>query len=256
MIVGAVFSNSLAMAAEKPINHEAKFTVYFSGIPVGVAVFDLLLKGKQYQLAISGKTIGLTKLLSNGKGSVRSAGIVHGSNVQSDVQRLNYKDSKKKISSLLVFKNKNLVSEKITPKPKVHSDTVPVYEADKIGVIDPASGIILPVTSQNIGNGREICNRTLAIYDGGARYDIRLRYKRKEKRSIKGFKGEVFVCQLRWIPVAGHRPKKNVKYMANNKGIEVSYAQLKNEAIYMPIKFTVPTKYGTVVAKATKFTTQ
>jgi hypothetical protein len=99
-----------------------------------------------------------------------------------------------------------------------------------------------------------VCNRTFNLYDGDARYDVALKYKSTRQIETEGYKGTAFVCQLRYIPISGHRRnEKNVEYMADNKDMEVWLAPVSGTPLFTPIRFDVPTWVGTVVAYPTYF---
>lgn len=59
------------------------------------------------------------------------------------------------------------------------------------------------------------CNRTLPIFDGAARYDIKLSYSGTRQVALDGCNGSVVVCQARYVPIAGHRAlRPSTKFMA------------------------------------------
>lgn len=63
---------------------------------------------------------------------------------------------------------------------------------------------------------KEACRRTLPIFDGHQRYDLKLAFKRMDKAAVeKGYAGPVVVCSLRYEPIAGHSASNAlVKYVA------------------------------------------
>ena len=63
----------------------------------------------------------------------------------------------------------------------------------------------------------QACPRTLAIFDGRMRYDLKLAFKRLDQvKSEKGYQGPVVVCAVYFAPVAGHIPDRAaLKYLAD-----------------------------------------
>ena len=54
-----------------------------------------------------------------------------------------------------------------------------------------------------------MCRRTLPIFDGHQRFDLKLEFKRMDKVTAdKGYAGPVVVCSLRYEPIVGHSPSK------------------------------------------------
>jgi Protein of unknown function (DUF3108) len=49
------------------------------------------------------------------------------------------------------------------------------------------------------------CRRTLPIFDGHQRYDLKLAFKHMDKVTAeKGYAGPVVVCSVSYEPIAGH----------------------------------------------------
>ena len=108
------------------------------------------------------------------------------------------------------------VKEFVADPPTAQSpDRVPLTEAHRRGVSDPMTAALMRVP----GNGDifvpQACQRTLSIFDGRMRYDLRLAFKRLEQvKSDKGYQGNVVVCAVLFSPIAGHIPDRAaIKYL-------------------------------------------
>jgi hypothetical protein len=102
--------------------------------------------------------------------------------------------------------------------------------------------------------GPAACNRTIPVFDGYARFDVKLAYAGQRIMKLRGYEGPVSVCAARYIPVAGHRPgTKGVVFMQNNKQLEVWLAPLEGARVELPLRISVATMVGTTVVQATNF---
>jgi len=60
---------------------------------------------------------------------------------------------------------------------------VPLTEAHRTGVIDPITALVIRVPGSGDPAVPEACERTLAIFDGQTRYDLKPGFKRPENVS-------------------------------------------------------------------------
>jgi hypothetical protein len=125
-----------------------------------------------------------------------------------------------------------------------------------MSVIDPASSIVVRLSATEAANPKNACNRTIPIYDGDTRFDIALTYKFTKTVSTDGYNGDAYVCQLRYVPVSGHKTKqRNIEYMSGNRDMEIWLAPIGGTGIFSIIRVEVPTWVGTVTAVPTFFGT-
>ncbi len=201
---------SLNSASSESFDHQTRFTVKFSGVTVGKAVFNIQFDDDSYSLKGSGKTSGLVEWVSPSTGTVESAG----SMIENQLKPLSHKvsvlEKKKKPESIaLAFAEEKVVDVKIQSKKKRKVRAAPKYvpiEAQHlIAVLDPASTLILPLNGTDARDGRKVCNQRFPVFDGETRYDIKLSYKSTKPVETSGYNGHAYVCQMRYIPVAGHK---------------------------------------------------
>ncbi len=245
----ALYGTVQAQAAES-IHHEMKLILSMAGIPVGKLAFDIKIGDGKYNISGFAKTYGASKLFSKAKGSANSGGRYENYRLTNISHSLNYTTKKKKGNVVLKFGENGLEFAKVTPIKAIKPGTVIVKPSHLKSVQDPVSTTLIAVDPGMVGNGAAICNRTLAVYDGKNRFDLKMRYKGKRKVVTRGFKGTSYVCGVRYLPVAGHRPhKKEIKRLTANKNMEISLARIGNSSLYGLIQFKVKTKYGTIVGK-------
>jgi hypothetical protein len=143
----------------------------------------------------------------------------------------------------------------ITPPMPFNPERVPLTEANKHGVIDPMSGVLMLPPGNGNPLGPEACRHTIPMFDGRMRFDLHMTFRRMDVvRAAKGYQGPAVVCLVQFAPVAGYLPDRPaVKYLAAQRDIEVYLAPLMGTRILVPFKLTIPTPLGQGVIEATQF---
>jgi hypothetical protein len=246
-----------ALPANADVRHKSSFDVKYGGITVGQATFNIDYDEKGYSIDARGKTAGIVDVFAPGKGVARSNGALEPAGVVASKHYVKYEEPEKTSALEIAFAGGAVEKVDILagkPRNKKSKRWVPIEPGQLKSVIDPASSLVIPVAAAAAGDGAAVCNRTFNLYDGDARYDIALKYKSTRQIETEGYKGAAFVCQLRYVPVSGHRRnEKNIEYMANNKDMEVWLAPISGTPLFTPIRFDVPTWVGTVIAYPTYF---
>ncbi|MEO0327028.1 MAG: DUF3108 domain-containing protein [Pseudomonadota bacterium] len=251
------FLASAVHAEEK--QHETHYSVTFGGLEIGKAKFNIASNGKTYSVNGKGGTSGLASWFAPTTGNVASIGAVSNNALKPQTHSVSVLERKKKPESVkLGFTNERVTDVEIVSakKRKVRKAPayIPVEDKHLVSVLDPASPMIIPVNADGTLNGSTVCNNKFPIFDGETRYDIELKYKSTRKIKTSGYKGYAYVCQLRYIPVAGHKKShRNVKEMAKNKNMELWLAPMSGMSAFTPIKIVIGTKYGRFIAKPTYF---
>ena len=235
-------------------NHETRFSVKFAGVEIGRASFKIKFDDKSYSLKGSGKTTGLVEWVAPSIGSFESAGAMIENQLRPKVHKVSVVEKKKKEESVKLSFVDDTVADiqiKSNKKRKVRKAPkyVPVEAKHLAAVLDPASTLIVPMTGADARDGNKVCNQRFPVFDGETRYDIKLRYKSTKKINTEGYNGHAYVCQMRYIPVAGHKKNhRNVKEMANNKHMEIWLAPMEGVSVFTPIQIRIGTKYGRFAA--------
>lgn len=235
----------------------SKIKLSFWGVTVGDMQSVVTVDGARY--AIGGKvdTTGIAKVLAPTKASFNSSGAVAGRQVVPAAHKLDYAQRRKRGSVRMDFRNGNVVKAISNPKPKPRADRVPVKPVHLKKVLDPVSSLVFAVKPGEVGRGASVCARTLPIYDGVNRADLVLSHKRTRTTRVKGFRGKVHTCAVRYRPVAGHRTsRKSTREFAANRSMEISVAQVGDTPVYALFGFKVRTARGTASGEATTFQLQ
>lgn len=259
LIASAAILALVGAANAGQLRHKTVLEVRFGSIPVGEAVFDIRFDEKTYSLDASGKTVGIADLFASGRGKAESSGHFDDERIIVDKNFVEYVEKKKTSTLEMAFVGGSVESVTLVPdkrKTKIAPKYVPITPEQLKAVIDPASSIVIPVAWDRANDPRAVCDRVINVYDGDTRYDIALKYKSTKPVKTEGYNGHAYVCQLRYVPVAGHRAKqRNVEYMSKNKDMEIWLAPMAQTNVFTPIRIEVPTWIGRVTAQPSFFGT-
>jgi len=233
---------------------EAQYTASLAGIPVGKGTWTVEISGNRYSASATGGTVGLLKLFAggNGRGAVRGsfAGLRPLMSAFTSTVR-----TERKTDEVRLLVNGGVVRD-LSVEPPVDADPerVPVTEAHRRGIVDPMTASLIRVPGKEPPVGPQAC-RDVSIFDGRARYDVELVYKRIEQvKTEHGYDGPVVVCAIYFKPIAGFVLSRTaVKYLMRQRDMEAWLAPLAGTRVVVPYRISVPTPIGLAVLEATNF---
>lgn len=234
---------------------EATYSATLLGIPIGDFSWTVDVQQHQFSAVASGGTGGLLRLFAEGHGTSIARGIVSGGQPVASTFSLSMFSGNWSKEVQVLFtggKAKEHVSvEPAAPNPNL----VPLTEAHRKGVIDPITALLIRVPGSGDTAVPEACERTLAIFDGLTRYDLELAFNRLDNvKADEGYQGTVVVCSVRFSPLAGYDPDRVlIKYLAEQREIEIWLAPLAGSRLTVPYRVTIPTPIGLGIVQAIKF---
>jgi len=221
------------------------YNLSLAGLPMGKADLSSTFDGPKYEMQGSVKLSGLVKMITGGKGAGTASGTISGSQLQAKDFAVNTKSSGEQRVVRMALDDGNVAEVEIVPPLEPKEDRVPVKEADKKGVLDPLSALIMPAMASKSLTDRANCNRTIPVFDGASRQNIVLSYSETKTVKVPGYSGPVLVCNARWVPISGHRPQRStIKFMQENKDMNVWLAPVEGPRVLFPIKVAVRTMIG------------
>lgn len=246
---------SLAVPATAQGRLDAKYEASLAGLPIGKGAWIVDVSEDQYSAAVSGATTGLMKSIGGGNGTGTTQGRITAGQFAplSYVSTVNY--GKKAEVIRIALGGGNVKDSTIEPQPPESPDRIPVTDAHRRNVLDPMTGSLLKVAGTGDPVGPEACRKTLSVFDGRMRYDLRLEYKRMETvKAEKGYHGPVVVCAVYFTPIAGYVPDRvSIKYVAAQRNMEIWFAPIAGTRVLAPFRITIPTPLGTGMIEATEF---
>lgn len=246
---GLVPVQSRAQAAS-PQTFQGDYTVSYLGLPVARASFRSRYDGNGYSIDGSVTSAGLARIFDDTKGTLRAVGRLGGDGPAPHSFRADYVSARKPSLVDIRFAGGAVASTQVRPAPKKRgSDWIALDAAHLRQAVDPVAATLVRADSPD-----KVCGRTVKMYDGELRADLRLSFASSGKSSVKGYKGPTVTCRMNFLPVAGYRKgKKALDYLKNRSRIMVTFAPVGETGVYAPIHATVGTQIGTITVSAHRF---
>jgi len=249
---GTVLAAGHAYAGE--YKFKADYAAYLSGVPIGKATLSGTFDGPTYRLDGYGKLTGLAGVVYDYTASASSAGQLQAGAAEPRAFSVNATDGDKTATVRMTMNRKGVNRLKLTPPiPKAwynHPKRVKVTEAHTKNTLDPMSALIVAGNTPN-GIDKRACNRTVPVYNGRERFDVKLEFLRFETISSKYIPGnQVLVCGAHYQAIAGHRSDKEEVKMAEKIQVEVKLAPVEGSDLLLPYRITIPTPIGQAVIQA------
>jgi hypothetical protein len=250
---------AVASAGSKSANTEAKLEAYYTatllGLPIGHISWTIDLNENRFSSVATGSIAGFLRLFLDAQGSVTAEGrLSSGKPVPSKFQ-LKLLAGKWSDEVGIVFTG-NRAKESVLPTSASPSaDYVPIKDGDRVGASDPMTALLVYVGGSGATTVPQACERTVAIFDGHTRYNLRLAFERfSTAHATEGYQGQVVVCSAKFLPVAGYDPKHFlVTYLAAQHETEIWLAPLGSTRFLVPYRASISTPMGVGVLEATKF---
>ncbi|MEZ5841632.1 MAG: DUF3108 domain-containing protein [Hyphomicrobiales bacterium] len=256
LLAGSFLGAAGAPAMAEDLAVHAYYKVYLSGVTIGKAGIDATLGAEKYGVKGWGKLSGMTAMFSNSVGTASSKGTFAAGSMMPARYDFDLRDDSEASKVAIRFAADRVVRVKITPAEPERPDRVPLAEAHKKGALDPLSALV--VRHAPDADGPTICNRTVPVFEGLQRFDLPLVYKRTEKVKTEDgdYRAVAHVCGARYVPLAGHRPKRWViRYMMENKDLEVWLTPVGRSGFSVPWRVSIGTTLGPAVLEAQRFST-
>jgi len=240
--------------AHAQASFEAAYTIAAARIPVGNATLSGSVGPDAYTMSMSGQTSGLLRVLASGEGSMAVTGIVSGGKLSPLLSPLRYTSKTMAdddtLAVTMTFRDGNVYELEAT-EPPPGEDRIALIAEHRRQVLDPLTALLLPV-----GDGGEaVCRRTLPVFDGRRRYDLRLTFKRIEQvRADRGYAGPAVVCAIAFQPIAGHRRASPLlTFLTDGRDVEMALAPIAGAGVLAPFRITATYMLGNVVMQTTRF---
>jgi hypothetical protein len=257
----ALGAAALALLVESGANRalaqgrlDAQYTVTLAGLPVGHGTWTIDIRDDRYNMAASGATSGIMRVFASGRGQSSARGAVSGGQLVTSNYSSNVYTDKKYDEVRMVISGSN-VKEFVADPPTIPGpERIPLTEAHRRGVADPMTAPLIRIAGSGDTIVPQACQRTLAIFDGRMRYDLRLAFKRFERVSSAGYQGLAVVCAVQFAPIAGHIPQRYaIRYLIESQDMELWFAPIAGTRLLAPYRASIPTPLGDGVMEATQF---
>ncbi|MHA1157347.1 MAG: DUF3108 domain-containing protein [Alphaproteobacteria bacterium] len=251
VLAGALTTPVTAHAATTHL--KATYLISIAGLTIGRAQVEGRFAAGQYATAISGATFGISRFVSDATAVLAGNGHIDGTMVLPVSYNLQTREDGFGTLVRMAMSDGAVTEVEAMPNLIEATDRVPVRKSDKRDVVDPIGAFVVSLGSDGAASDEAVCDRTVRVFDGWQRFDVRLFYKHT-KTVRSGYSGPAIVCGARYVPVAGHRPgREAVQYMAANKRLEVWLVPVEGTNVMVPYQFVIGTKIGDLLITARRF---
>lgn len=239
---------ALAVGPNWPTEVTATYKLAFAGFDVGVYHFNAHFANGAYDAVANAEVsafFGAFKWAGNfsGKGALEPAGL------RPAAFEMNYKKKKKLVSVKIGFAGRAVSAVALVPNKPPTPDTIKLKPENLRNVFDPMAAMI----SVSDANPSDACNRIIPVFDGKARYDLHFTFKGREpltERRPSGQPKELIVCRVKYVPIAGHKPKDFTDPWIDYNNIEFALRAVPKAGVYVPYRITIPSPIGKAVMTA------
>lgn len=251
----AALSAFFACPAAASESVSVKYALTMIGLPLGVASAEAHFDPEKYSIRLDAKLVGVASMVSSAKGAATASGEIAAGRVAPSAYATTSANSHSSRTVRMSMESGSVSAVSIEPPMQESPGRIPVTPDLERNVVDPVSALVMPVPHDAGLVGPAACDRTIPVFDGWTRFDVKLAYSGSKPLKIHGFDGMVSVCSARYLPVAGHRPgAPGVVFMENNKQLEIWLAPLEGPHLELPVRISVATMVGTTVVQATELT--
>jgi hypothetical protein len=232
---------------------EASYGISVARIPIGSATATAEFGAAHYLITMSGRASGMMRVLASGDGSLRTRGaLTDGRPAPTEFTARTTTDDDT-LDVKLVIDGGNVTAFSAS-EPAPDPDRVPLTDAHRRGIVDPLTALLVPLEGDGAPNAAA-CQRTLAVFDGRRRFDLKLTFKRMDTvKTERGYAGPAVVCAVTLQPIAGHRPSSTmVKFLSQGRDIEMTLAPVAGTRLLAPFRITIVNMLGNLVVQANRF---
>lgn len=240
--------------AAAPATLAVDYGINLAGLPIGTARLAGSFEGQRYRADVSAVLTGLVGAITGGQGSAQASG-TFASGPQPNAFAIATRTANAGIAVRMALRSGNVTQSEVIPPLLDMEDRVPITAANKRGIMDPVSALVMPAHVRGEPTDPENCNRTLPVFDGATRFNVVLSYAETRPVEKPGYAGPVLVCNARYQAVAGHRPDRpGVRFMEENRDMSVWLAPVEGTRVLVPLRISVRTTIGTNIIEATRWT--
>jgi len=238
----------------------AVYRVDLAGFNLGDFRLTTQFRGTDYEMRGEGRFSVLAGLVFDWRGTTASKGRFNGTGPEPAMYSLNFQGGDKSQQLRMTFDGGAVTQISRVPKKRPNPHVIPITKEQLEGVLDPMTAAFLYARSGNPNGDPKVCDQTIPVFDGEARFNLILKPKRTvklKKNSSTGYSGFAAVCRVKFIPISGYRPgNPGIKLMSETNEIEVWLVSLPGTEMYVPYRIALPTLVGFGYATSTSFQIQ
>ena len=126
----------------------------------------------------------------------------------------------------------------------------PASDEEREGALDPLSTLIgiMTAVAGSDGAADEPCSGRIPVFDGKARYDLRLERNGRDRVRAGDWRGEAVVCNAYLEPISGYDPGDRPSEEEIADPVTLWLAPI--EGLYVPVRFRASSEIGPINIRA------
>jgi hypothetical protein len=232
---------------------EASYGITLARISVGEAAITADVKESDYTVSLTGRAGGLARMLANGEVHLNAQGIVKDGRPEPKTFASKIVSEGESQNVSMTVDEGSVTDLTVTPAP---GDGAPALsEADRKGIVDPLTAMLVWSNAAGGDLPQDACRRTVSIFDGHHRYDLKLTFKRMDKVSAqKGYTGPALVCGMTYEPIAGLGASTPLaKYLSEGREMHLTLAPVSGTRLLAPFGLSIGSTLANLVIWANRF---
>lgn len=125
----------------------------------------------------------------------------------------------------------------------------PASESQRVGAVDPISALLRLGMRQSSDPG-ELCSGRIPVFDGKARYDLRLNVAGSNSIRTRAFRGEAVRCHAFYEPIAGYDPEDQPSESDIAEPVVLWLAPFAGGDIHLPVRIRTNSGFGAITVEA------
>lgn len=125
----------------------------------------------------------------------------------------------------------------------------PANESQRNGAVDPVSAL-LRLGLRHSSEPGELCSGRIPVFDGKARYDLRLEVAGANDIRTRAWRGEAIRCHAFYEPIAGYDPEDMPSASDIAEPIVLWLAPFNGGEIHLPVRIRTNSGFGAITIEA------
>lgn len=249
--VGVLAPASMGPAAAGPdsVAIDAVYKVSLNEFEIGSFAFKSDVGAKAYSVE-SDVRISFAGLVG-WRGQTKTQGAFEGKDTSPAIYQFSFESPAKSGSIAMNFKDRSVTGLTVLPDEPPLPGTLPLTAEHIKGVADPLSAVLSLVRVA----GNNPCDKKVSIFDGKQRFDLILSYRKQveiTEAQPSGQPSQGIVCKVKYLPIAGYRETEDLRALARQNNISITFRPIPSAGLMVPHIVTIPTVAGDAVISASR----
>ncbi|MCG8442796.1 MAG: DUF3108 domain-containing protein [Caulobacterales bacterium] len=224
--------DELAAAASVPLSESLRVTYngYLAGFRIVKATVDASIDHAAYVTDASFRSAGIARMFKVAKISARTQGAVADGRLRpADYEHRNLASTTNRL--VRIEFTPDAVNPVINP-PFGSMGQPPATAEERFGSFDPITAVLSIMRE----GASEPCDRTVPVFDGKQRYDLRLEAVGEEEIDVAGYEGPSLRCDVYYVPISGFDLEDLAEPDVYDRPIKMWLAQIE-DGLHVPVRF-------------------